>query len=355
MKSNYKRLGEYIKEINIRNTSLSVTKLIGVSMEKKFIQSVANVVGTDMSVYKILKRGQFACKLMSVGRDGKLPVDLYKENEDAIVSSAYYVFESIDNDILVPEYLLMWLCRPENDRYIGYISGGDVRGGISWEAFCETPIKIPSITKQSEIVDEYYTILNRIKLNERQWFVDFEFPDENGNPYKSSGGEMEYNEELKQEVPCGWEVKPFTKVVKLGGGGTPSTDNIEYWDGDVPFYTPGDIAQSYYSISTNKKITALGLKKCSSKLYPKNTTFITARGATVGGIAMGGIPMAMNQTCYAINGYDGSDYFANQLSLTIISKLKKEAIGATFEALVTKNFEELSVIEPNKKIVQFMT
>jgi type I restriction enzyme S subunit len=165
MKSNYKPLGEYIRELDNRNSDLSITKLIGVSMEKTFISSVANVVGTDMSVYKILNKGQFACKLMSVGRDEKLPVDLYKANEPAIVSSAYYVFESINENILLPEYLFMWLCRSENDRYIGYISGGDVRGGISWETFCEIPIKVPSINKQKEIVKEYNVIINRVALN----------------------------------------------------------------------------------------------------------------------------------------------------------------------------------------------
>lgn len=186
MKSNYKSLGDYIQEVNERNSDLAITNLIGVSMEKTFISSVANIVGTDMSVYKILRKGQLACKLMSVGRDEKLPVDLYKKNEPAIVSSAYYVFEPKDKNIVLPEYILMWLCRPENDRYIGYISGGDVRGGISWETFCDTPIKVPTIEKQHEIVEEYNSIVNRIKLNEKfcskldetiqtiykKWFVD---------------------------------------------------------------------------------------------------------------------------------------------------------------------------------------
>ncbi len=186
MKSNYRQLGEYLREVNERNSDLKITKLLGVSMEKTFISSVANLNGVDMSVYKVLKKQQLACKLMSVGRDKKLPVDLYKEEEPAIVSSAYYVFEPKDKEILLPEYLMMWLCRPENDRHIGFISGGDVRGGISWETFCSLPIKVPSIAKQREIVAEYNTIQNRIKLNEqliqkleetaqaiyREWFVE---------------------------------------------------------------------------------------------------------------------------------------------------------------------------------------
>lgn len=186
MRLNYSPLGKYIREVNVRNSDLAVTNLLGVSMEKKFIPSVANINGVDLSVYKILRKDQLACKLMSVGRDEKLPVDLYKEENSAIVSSAYYVFESKDKEVLSPEYLMMWLCRPENDRYIGFISGGDVRGGISWETFCNIPIRVPSIEKQREIVKEYNTIQDRIKLNEqmiqkleetaqaiyKEWFVE---------------------------------------------------------------------------------------------------------------------------------------------------------------------------------------
>jgi type I restriction enzyme S subunit len=227
MKSNYRELGQYIREVNQRNSDLAITNLLGVSMEKTFIRSVANLNGVDMSVYKVLKNEQLACKLMSVGRDEKLPVDLYREQEPSIVSSAYYVFEPKDKEELLPEYLMMWLCRPENDRYIGFISGGDVRGGISWDTFCSLPIKVPSISKQKEIVKEYNVIQNRIALNQqliqkleetaqaiyKAWFVEFEFPDENGKPYKSSGGEMVWSEDLGKEIPKGWS---YCKIADLG-------------------------------------------------------------------------------------------------------------------------------------------
>jgi type I restriction enzyme S subunit len=186
MKSNYSELGKFIKEVNERNSDLAITNLLGVSMEKTFIKSVANLNGVDMSVYKVIRNEQLACKLMSVGRDEKLPVDIYREQEPSIVSSAYYVFEPKNKEELVPEFLMMWLCRPENDRYIGFISGGDVRGGISWETFCSLPIKVPTINKQKEIVKEYNVIQNRIALNQqliqkleetaqaiyRNWFVE---------------------------------------------------------------------------------------------------------------------------------------------------------------------------------------
>jgi len=365
MTKNYKPIGNHIKLVDVRNKGLQVKQLLGLSISKQFIPSVANIIGTDMENYKIIRRNQFACSTMQVRRDGKMPVALLQQTDEAIISQAYPIFEVTDETLLLPEYLMMWFTRSEFDREACFHAVGGVRGSLEWEDFCEMKLPIPTIEKQCEIVAEYNTVQNRITLNQqliqkleetaqaiyKQWFVEFEFPDENGKPYKSSGGEMVWNEELGKEVPKGWEVKEFTKIIKLGGGGTPSTDCPEYWDGGIPFYTPGDLNQSYYSISTAKKITVAGLEKCSSKLYPQNTTFVTARGATVGGIALSGIPMAMNQTCYAINGNEINDYFTHQLALDTISKLKNEAIGATFEALVTKNFDEQLVIEPIIEII----
>lgn len=361
MKLNYKKLGDYIRPVDEKNIDLSITTLLGVSMKKTFIPSVANLVGVDMATYKIIKKNQFACKLMSVGRDEQLPVDLLKDHEVALVSSAYYVFESINEEILLPEYLMMWFCRKETDRWVGFISGGDVRGGISWEAFCEMNIIIPSIGTQQEIVKEYNTIINGIDLNinliqkleetlqviYKHWFIDFEFPNEEGNKYKSSGGEMIFNEKLNKEIPVSWEVKPFTKVINLKGGGTPSTLENTYWCGDIPFFTPKDVNPTYYSVITEKNITDDGLKNCSSKLFPINTIFVTARG-TVGAVSMAGRKMAMNQSCYAIIGNKKiNQYFAHQLTLETIKSLKNEAEGAVFKALVTRDFEGKYIIEPS--------
>ena len=366
MKSNYKFLGDYIRRVVEKNTDLSVNTLLGVSMTKTFIPSVANTIGVDMANYQIVRRNQFACKLMSVGRDEQLPVDLLKDYDAVLVSSAYYVFESLDENILLSEYLMMWFCRKETDRWVGYISGGDVRGGISWDTFCEMQIIVPSIEKQREIVMEYNTIVSHIKLNEqlnqkleettqslyKHWFIDFEFPSENGKPYKSSGGIMVYDEGLDQEIPEGWEIKSFTEAINLKGGGTPSTLESSYWDGDIPFFTPKDVDITYYSLNTGKYMTQSGLNSCSSKLYPKNTVFVTARG-TVGAVSIAGVPMAMNQSCYAILGDKNiSQFYAHQLTLETIKSLKEEAIGAVFNALVTKDFEGKKVIIPSKEILE---
>ena len=204
MKSNYRNIGDFINLVDERNKGLKVTNLVGLSISKQFIKSVANTIGTDMENYKIIQKNQFACSTMQVRRDKKMPLALYTENEPAIISQAYPVFEINDTSQLLPEYLMMWFTRSEFDREACFHAVGGVRGSLEWEDFCGMQLPIPSIEKQQEIVREYNTIQNRIALNNqliqkleetaqaiyKQWFVDFEFPDENGLSYKSNGGEM---------------------------------------------------------------------------------------------------------------------------------------------------------------------
>ena len=160
----YKRLGDYIREVNVRNKDLEATKLVGLTIDKAFIPSVANVIGTDLSNYKVIRKEQFACSLMQVSRDGKMPVAMFEEDE-AIMSPAYPMFEVIDKTVLMPQYLMMWFSRSEFDREASYYAVGGVRGSLTWEDFCNMKLPIPSITRQREIVSEYETLTNRIRLN----------------------------------------------------------------------------------------------------------------------------------------------------------------------------------------------
>lgn len=160
----YKRLGDYIREVNVRNRDLKVTKLVGLTIDKAFIPSVANVIGTDLSNYKVIRKEQFACSLMQVSRDGKMPVAMFEEDE-AIMSPAYPMFEVVDKTVLMPQYLMMWFSRGEFDREASYYAVGGVRGSLTWEDFCNMKLPIPSITRQREIVSEYETLINRIRLN----------------------------------------------------------------------------------------------------------------------------------------------------------------------------------------------
>ena len=191
MKSNFKSIGECIRLVDERNNGLTVTNLLGLSITKEFIPSVANTIGSDMENYKIIKKNQFACSTMQVRRDKKMPIALLKDFEEAIISAAYPVFEVSDTNLILPEYLMMWFKRQEFDREACFYAIGGVRGSIEWDDFCNMKIPVPTIKKQEEIVKEYHVIRDRIDLNCRfidileetmqaifkQWFIEFEFPD----------------------------------------------------------------------------------------------------------------------------------------------------------------------------------
>jgi len=165
-KTNYKRLGDYIREVDVRNRDLKVTKLLGVSISKEFMPSIANTIGTDMSSYKVVEPWQFAYGPVTSRNGDKVSIALYKDDEKAIVSQAYTIFEVTNKLELLPEYLMMWFRRPEFDRYARFKSHGSAREIFSWEEMCDVELPIPPIDQQ-KIVAEYNAIQQRIKLNEQ--------------------------------------------------------------------------------------------------------------------------------------------------------------------------------------------
>lgn len=165
-KSNYKRLGDYIRQVDVRNRDLAVDNLVGLTIEKAFIPSVANTIGTDLSNYKVISKGQFACSLMQVSRDGKMPIAMFKDNI-GIMSPAYPMFEVTQKEKLLPEFLMMWFSRKEFDREVTFWAVGGVRGSLTWEDFENLNIPVPPIEEQRRIVAEYQAIERRIESNRR--------------------------------------------------------------------------------------------------------------------------------------------------------------------------------------------
>lgn len=166
-KTDYKRLGDYIREVDVRNRDLKVTKLLGVSISKEFIPSIANTIGTDMSTYKIVAPNQFAYGPVTSRNGDKVSIALLSGNDMAIISQAYTVFEVIDDNRLLPEYLMMWFRRPEFDRYARFHSHGSAREIFDWDEMCDVILPIPPIEHQQEIVSEYETLSHRIELNNK--------------------------------------------------------------------------------------------------------------------------------------------------------------------------------------------
>lgn len=164
MKSNYEPLGKHIQLVDYRNSEEVTSTVLGISIDKEFMPSVANVIGTDLSRYKLISKGLFACNPMHVGRDERLPIALYEKDSSAIVSPAYFMFEIIDRDVLNEEYLMMWFRRPEFDRECWFMTDGSVRGGITWDDLCRIKLPVPSYARQCEIVESYRAITDRIAL-----------------------------------------------------------------------------------------------------------------------------------------------------------------------------------------------
>ena len=266
MRSNYKRLGDFIQLVVGRNKDLENLPLVGLSITKKFIPSIANTIGTDMSTYRTIERKQFAYGPVTSRNGDKITIALFDDYDKALISQAYIPFEVKNTNELDPEYLMMWFRRPEFDRYARFKSHGSAREIFDWSEMCDIQLPIPSPEKQLEIVKEYNTIQNRISLNNqlitkleetaqaiyKQWFVDFEFPDENGKPYKSNGGEMIFCEELEKEIPKGWEVGKLNDFVTIKNGKTRPTSV-----GSIPVYGGNGIID-YVENSNYENLNIIG-------------------------------------------------------------------------------------------------
>ena len=194
MKSNYDPLGKHIRLVDYRNSEEVTSTVLGISIDKEFMPSVANVIGTDLSRYKLISKGLFACNPMHVGRDERLPIALYEKDSPAIVSPAYFMFEIIDRDVLNEEYLMMWFRRPEFDRECWFMTDGSVRGGITWDDLCRIKLPVPSYARQCEIVESYRAITDRIALKRAEndnlaaqcscvMYDQYRSDAQNGNPW----------------------------------------------------------------------------------------------------------------------------------------------------------------------------
>lgn len=286
----YKRLGDYIREVNVRNRELRVTNLVGLTIDKAFIPSVANIIGTDLSNYKVIEKEQFACSLMQVSRDGKIPVAMFEEDA-AIMSPAYPMFEVVDKTILLPRYLMMWFSRKEFDREASFYAVGGVRGSLTWEDFCNMRLPIPSLARQREIVAEYETLGRRIRLNE-QMIAKLEAT------AQALYRKMFVDGIDKENLPEGWRMgttDDFCKEMKSGG--TPSRSRNDYWDKkDYPWLKSGEVHNNII-VSVEEFISQAGLDNSSAKIIPHGAVVMAMYGATAAQVAYLGCDTTTNQAC----------------------------------------------------------
>lgn len=225
-------------------------------------------------------------------------------------------------------------------------------------------IPLPSLPTQKKIaaiLSTYDDLIDnnnqRIQLLEdmaeeiyKEWFVRLRFPGWQQTRFFDAQG-REVAAGTRGALPEEWKQKTFTDEADVLSGGTPSTNVPKYWDGDIPFFTPRDTTEGFFTFTTEKMISKAGLAKCNSQLFEPNTIFITARG-TVGKINLNAVEMAMNQTNYAIrsSGIAGQYYLFFWLK-DQIKQLKKQATGATFSAITVKDFSNLEIVLPTANIL----
>ena len=272
----YKRLGDYIQEIDVRNRDLSVTTLVGLTINKAFIPSVANVIGTDLSTYKVIKNEQFACSLMQVSRDEKMPIAMYTGNA-AIMSPAYPMFEVIDKSVLLPQYLMMWFSRKEFDREASFYAVGGVRGSLTWEDFCDFSLPIPPIERQREIVAEYETLSKRILLNE-QMISKLE------EAAQTLYRKMFVDGIDKENLPEGWRMGKLGEYATVKSGYAFPSD---WWQTNgISVIKIGSIKNNTIKVEDCDFVTKDKLEIAKNYIANKGDIVIAMTGATLGKIAL---------------------------------------------------------------------
>jgi type I restriction enzyme S subunit len=374
MKSSYKRLGDYIHKVENRNRDLKVSNLVGLSMTKEFRVSTSNVIGTDMSVYKVVNKWQFSCDFMSVIRVHKFPVVLKIDDVPVLVSPAYTVFEVNDEKELHPEYLMMWFRRSEFDRFADFKCDSAIRGGFDWSALCDCQLPIPSIDKQLEIVWEYKVIQDRITSNSqlitkledtaqtiyKQWFGDFEFPDKNGKPYKTNGGDMVWCQELEKEIPEGWGLRKLKSICsKIGSGSTPSGGKESYFQSGISLIRSMNVYDFNFSFENLAFINELQADKLQNvEVFAKDILFnITgvsvARCCIVPSIIL---PARVNQHVMIIRPFKDLNLL-HYLLCTLCSTDSKNILlglsqsGSTREAITKAEIEDFDVLLPSSQVL----
>lgn len=345
MKEGYRFLGEYIRQVDIRNKEGKKENLLGVSVQKQFIQSIANTVGTDFTKYKVVKKGQFTYIPDTSRRGDKIAIALLEDYEEGLVSNVYTVFEVIDTEKLLPEYLMLWFSRPEFDRYARFKSHGSVREVMDWEEMCKVELPVPDIEKQRKIVKAYKTITDRIALKQKindnlVACIDTIFNEQFGN-FKALAESSTANTDFSS-LPDGWTIENAVHSFDISIGKTPPRSEPEWFtinQTDNVWISIADMkTNSPFIFKSAEYLTNEAVKKHNVKIVPANSVLLSFK-MTVGRVAIVTNEVTTNEAiahfpctkenlffvyCYLKNfnyGYLGS---TSSITTAINSKIIKE-------------------------------
>lgn len=333
MKSDYDILGNHIRLIDTRNDDNVTDRVLGINIDKYFMPSVANIIGTDLSKYKLITKGKFACNPMHVGRDEKLPVALYSEDDPAIVSPAYFMFEIIDNSILNEEYLMMWFRRPEFDRICWLHTDGNVRGGIAWDDICRLEIPVPDIDVQNDIVADYKVAIKRIELLKKI----------NDN-LEATASAMFKEQFSLEKADTKWTVGSLQDLyVFQYGKGNNNPDN----GGCYPVYGSNGVIGGYdeYNSEDAPVIGHIGIN-CGSLVFAFGKHFVTYNGVMCNVINpkkkyFGYLTLANSRLQTHVRG-SSQPFVSYDMLYEIKAVIPPDEIVEKFERQVTPLFEQIS-------------
>ena len=349
MKEGYRLLGDFIRQVDVRNTDGKEENLFGVSVQKMFIPSIANTVGTDFTKYKVVKRGQFTYIPDTSRRGDKIGIALLTDYDEGLVSNIYTVFEVKDENELLPEYLMLWFSRPEFDRYARFKSHGSVREIMDWDEMCKVELPVPSIEKQRSIVKAYNTITDRIELKRKindnldstmqaiykNYFVDF-------TPFKS---ESTCATKLG-EIPASWSVCKFCDLCDLLNGRAYSQEELldsgKYRVLRVGnFFTKNSWYYSDMELEDNKYC------------YPDDLLFCWS--ASFGLYIWNDVKTIYHYHIWKIDFSKTAPYYREYIFLYLkqeLNKLSKEGHGSVMAHLTKSGVENLDIVSPPEEIIK---
>ena len=344
MKEGYRLLGDFIRQVDVRNTDGKEENLFGVSVQKMFIPSIANTIGTDFTKYKVVKRGQFTYIPDTSRRGDKIGIALLTDYDEGLVSNIYTVFEVKDENELLPEYLMLWFSRPEFDRYARFKSHGSVREIMDWDEMCKVELPVPSIDKQRSIVKAYQTITERIELKRRIndnleatalsiykcFFVDY-IPFDGSQP--SSWKEVTVDD-IASDVIC---------------GKTPPTADPQNYGGTIPFITIPDMHGSVYTTSTARFLSEKGASTQPGKMLPANSVCVSCI-ASVGLVCLTAEPSQTNQQINSIICKEQISPFYVYTKMTTLNEyLKQLGAGGSTTLNINKTlFGQIPILLPDE-------
>ena len=343
MKEGYRFLGEYIRQVDIRNKEGKKENLLGVSVQKQFIQSIANTVGTDFTKYKIVKKGQFTYIPDTSRRGDKIAIALLEDYEEGLVSNVYTVFEVIDTEKLLPEYLMLWFSRPEFDRYARFKSHGSVREVMDWEEMCKVELPVPDIEKQRKIVKAYKTINDRIALKQKI------------NDNLVATLQIIYKK-MFLESQNTYITKPLADLCsKIGSGATPKGGKAAYFDKGISLIRSMNVFDYFFSYPELAHISQIQANALANVEIQQADVLFNITGVSVTRCCVvpdDVLPARVNQHVMIIRPYKGKNmsYYIMCTLCTSENKAKLLGIGqsgSTREAINKQELERFEIPVPS--------